>query len=117
MAVEGVEGAGGIQEEMWENGKEEVAEWNARLVEYPTALTRVEQFVERYRLAQSEVQCCSGSAGISASTDTQGNTEIEASVELENEGGEVTVEVSGSVTRDGEGNTSGKVEGGVKVKW
>jgi len=117
MAVEGISAEGMNQELACENEWKEFSDWNFRIVEYPMISTKTQQLITQYQLIRSQMQCCSGSAEVHVNVDTEGTTEVEASVAVENEDKNITYEVSGSVTHGSNGNTSGKVEGGVKVKW
>jgi len=63
----------------------------------------------------SDVVCLKGSAGVSASADTEGNKEVEAHVKTSNEEGNASVEVKGCVSQDSSGNTKGEVK--TEFEW
>lgn len=71
-------------------------------------------------LGEHSIILCAGSAEVSARKDSEGNTSVEANVnvrERTESGGQYSAEVSGRVERDSEGNTSGTVEFTGKYEW
>lgn len=63
---------------------------------------------------------CGGSAEVSVSQDTEGNTSLEGSVSVSDRtesGDKYSAEVSGKVDRDNSGNTSASVEVSAKYEW
>lgn len=66
---------------------------------------------------QPQLKCSSGNLSVSASADTEGTTEVEASVELTNEEENLSFEVSGSVSHNSDGSTSAKGEVEFKKSW
>ena len=134
MTVEGVDSVGVSSEECVGFEPNDMPTWNGRHVEENTNnqtsaliacafFENLQQNVIQNSLlskvspSPSDVVCLKGSAGVSASADTDGNKEVEAHVKTSNEEGNASVEVKGSVSQDSSGNTKGEVTAGLEIDF
>lgn len=106
MGIEnvGVE-SGAIYSDIYESDELSPAPWNGRLVTIENASNR--DLVARIVLCGER---CNGEATLHAMVDTDDNKSIDLEVEVESENGRFLGSISGEVSQDKDGNTTGKVE-------